>query len=114
MSDSELSASEERQKYIKLSVKGVEQYRNLQYASIKKFLFWVFVGSAGGLVLSKGVDLIPVKQTSQFKMKRVKNWTFFASFAILSYHGYKLARRDFRKGRRDMLKDKENILEEPI
>jgi len=36
-------------KYAKLSVKGAQEYRNLQFSAIKQFGFWMFVGSFGGL-----------------------------------------------------------------
>ncbi len=99
-------------KYAKLSVKGAEEYRNLQYSAIKQFGFWVFVGSFGGLILSKFLE-IPFKNKPQLKLRRYKTTAFFVTLTCLSYHGYKLSRFHFVKGKKRLLADPTNTLEEP-
>lgn len=100
-------------KYAMLSAKGAQEYKNLQYSAIKQFLFWVFVGNFGGLILSKFVDVIPFKKKPALKIRRYKYGTFFFSLFALSYHGYKLSRFHFIKGKKKLLQDPANVLEEP-
>ena len=100
-------------KYAKLSVKGVQEYKNLQYSAIKQFFFWVFVGNFGGFILSKFVEIGPMKQRPKHKLRRYRYTTFFVTLAALSYHGYKLSRFNFVKGKKKLLQDPTNVLEEP-
>jgi len=110
--DDERAHTDIGQKYAKLSVKGAQEYKNLQYSAIKQFGFWVFVGNFGGFTLSKFME-IPLKNQPQPKLRKYKYTTFFLTLFVISYHGYKLSRYHFLKGKRELIKDPTNILEEP-
>ncbi len=98
--------------YVKLSAKGAQEFKNLQYSAVKQFAFWVFVGNVGGFVLSKFIE-IPFKDKPKHKLKRYRYTTFFFTLFALSYHGYKLSRYHFRKGKKALTQDPANLLEEP-
>jgi hypothetical protein len=100
-------------KYARLSSKGTQEYKTLQYAAARQFIFWVFVGNVGGLVLSKFVELGPFKNKPAPKVKKYKYTTFFLTLMALSYHGYKLSRFHFIKGKKKLIQDPTNVLEEP-
>jgi len=110
--DEERAQTDIGTKYAKLSVKGAQEYKNLQYSAIKQFSFWVFVGNFGGFVLSKFIE-IPLKDKPQPKLRKYKYTTFFLTLFVLSYHGYKLSRYHFLKGKKALTQDPTNILEEP-
>jgi len=110
--EQERAHTETGAKYARLSVKGAQEYRNLQFSAIKQFGFWVFVGSLGGFTLAKFME-IPFKTKPQLKQRRIKFTTFFVTLIALSYHGYKLSRFHFVKGKKRVLSDPTNILEEP-
>jgi hypothetical protein len=100
-------------KYVRLSEKGAEAYKNLQYSAVKQFMFWVFVGNVGAFVLSKFINFLPLKTTSPTKLKRYRYMTFFTTITAVSYHGYKVSRFQFIKEKKLLLNDPENILQEP-
>lgn len=41
---------------------------------------------------------------------RFRNGVFLSTVLLLSYHGYKLSKRDLRIGQKEIIKEKENVL----
>jgi hypothetical protein len=100
-------------KFVRLSAHGAQQYQNLQYAGVKQFIFWFFVGNCGGFVFSKFIEMYPLKSVSPSRLKRLRLGTYFAFVIGMSYHGYKLSRFTFLKEKKALLANPENVLEEP-
>jgi hypothetical protein len=100
-------------KFVKLSVKGTQEYKQLQHSAFKQFGFWAFVGNVGGFVMAKFINTLPLKTTSPSKLKRYRYITYFTCLTVLSYHGYKVSRFDFLKQKKQMLQDPSNILDDP-
>ena len=99
--------------YKKLSSKGTQEYKKLQYNAVKQFGFWLFAGTLGGYVLSKFVNIITWKKKASPQAIRFEKATFLLSIFMLSYHGYKISKFHFVKGKKKLLANPEYVIEEP-
>lgn len=99
----------EKNEFIRLSVKGTQEYRSHQLTALRQVSYWLFVGTVGGYVTSKILKELPMKMTPT-KLKRWQNIAIFGGAIVFTYHGYKLAQRDLKKATRKLLKDPSNLM----
>lgn len=73
-----------------------------------KFMFWCGVGLLGGVGASSIIKSLPFKNgLTLTKAKKYRMWSFISISLPCSYHGYALARRDFRRARKELLDNPE-------
>ncbi|KAL4438898.1 hypothetical protein ABPG74_016618 [Tetrahymena malaccensis] len=96
-----------------LSPEGNRQYKELQIQSFKQFSLWFLVGNLTGLTLSQVVQYLPINNITKMKKRKYQRVAFFGSIFVLSYHGYKLSKREFVRGKKKILLDPECIVNEP-
>ena len=99
------------QKFVKLSPKGEQLYREVYISSGQTLLFWAFVGSFTGFTLTKLIPLIGSKLPAN-KLQKYKRFGFWIPIITFTYHGYKTSRRYKRKGMRQITKDPANVIDE--
>ena len=111
-SESNLQEREEKPKteYKMLTQQGAKNYRNMQASSIKKFFLWSGIGAVGGITLASTIGSLPLKNKSPRKLRNYRIGSFLFIFTTLNYHGYKLAMRDFKIGRKKIVEDPQNLV----
>ena len=91
---------------VALTGEGAARYKLLQREVFSKFALWMIAGAVAGGVTGGYVGQFFQQRIPQAKLKKYRLMTFFALFMGLSYHGSKLARIDFHRGRKEIFKDK--------
>ena len=96
------------QEYVFINQAGVRKYREIQKSSVMKFMFWCGVGLIGGVGSSSLIKHLPFKDgLTLTKAKKYRMWSFVSISLPCTYHGFALARRDFRQGRKSLLDNPE-------
>jgi GH24 family phage-related lysozyme (muramidase) len=86
----------------------VREYRQIQKNSVLKFMFWCGVGLLGGVSASAMIKNLPFKDgLTLAKAKKYRMWSFISISLPCTYHGFALARRDYRIGRKELLDNPE-------
>lgn len=102
----------EAKKYIYLTNKGFKELKKIQAQSTKKFLFWTGTGLLGGVAGASTIKSLPFKKELTIaKSRRYRLLTFFFISFPCSYHGYKLAVRDFKLEKRLLYDNPEYCIE---
>ena len=87
------------QGYVAFNNKGALKYREMQTDLRFKMMVWTGAGGAVGAVSNSFLDwLFKSKIYSQTKLKRLRVGISLAAFISVTYHGFKLVRRDYYKG----------------
>ncbi|CAD8088635.1 unnamed protein product [Paramecium sonneborni] len=95
--------------YVKLTPQGTQKHKELEQQCLKKFIFWVAVANISGVLGGQLMMYIPM--SSKSKQLRFRNGIFLTTALLLSYHGYKLSKRDLRIGQKEIIKNKEYVLQ---
>jgi hypothetical protein len=111
--DAELPDEEiEETKHMYLTNSGYKEMKLIQKASTRKFCFWTGAGLIGGVAASSSIKNLPFKkQLSLAKARKYRVWSFAFIFFPCTYHGYKLAVRDFKVQRRALYNNPEFCIE---
>ena len=73
-----------------------------------KFMFWCGVGLVGGVGAASLIRHLPFKEgLTLAKAKKYRMLSFISLSLPCSYHGFALARRDFRRARKELLDNPE-------
>ena len=93
----------EAEHYLSFTQAGIKKYREVQKESTQKFLVWLLAGSVAGLVTSGYLGTyLDSKVNNKQKLRNYKIMSFLLMVGGISYHGSKLARRDFFRGRKQI------------
>ncbi|KAM3138788.1 hypothetical protein pb186bvf_009167 [Paramecium bursaria] len=92
------------EEFVKLTELGTIRNKQLELDSFKKFIYWFIVGNVTGALSGQFFMF-----TKMQKKQRYRIITYLSVTSLLTYHGYKLANRDLKKGRRDLIKIAENV-----
>ncbi|CAD8079299.1 unnamed protein product [Paramecium primaurelia] len=94
--------------YVKLSPQGTQKHKELESQCLMKFIYWVAVANISGALGGQLMMYIPM--SSRQKQMRFRNGVFISTALLLSYHGYKLSKRDLRIGQKEIIQNKDNVL----
>ena len=94
--------------YLAFTQTGIKKYRDMQKDSALKFFIWLTAGSLAGFVgYGYAGTFLSGRVKNKYKLRNYKAGIFLTLFLGVTYHGYKLARRDFRRGRKAILDNPE-------
>ncbi|KAM3138783.1 hypothetical protein pb186bvf_009162 [Paramecium bursaria] len=96
------------EEFVKLTELGTIRNKQLELDSFKKFIYWFIVGNVTGALSGQFFMFTKIRGKKKFLM-RYRIITYLSVTSLLTYHGYKLANRDLKKGRRDLIKIAENV-----
>ena len=101
-----LKAERDQETFVALNKEGAIKYRQLQQEQLLNFGLWSLVGGvAAGVVGGYMEWLLGSRMANRQRLNRYKMITGMTLFLGSCYHGYKLCRRDFKRGVRKLQND---------
>ena len=99
LSSRTLNVKNKNEGFVAFNNKGALKYREMQGDLRIKMMIWTGAGGAVGGISNSILEwLFKSKIYSQTKLKKLRVAVSLAAFFTISYHGFKLVRRDYYKG----------------
>ena len=107
-SNKEQDDQEPSEEYLSFTQPGIKKYREIQKESTQKFFVWMIAGTISGLVTSGYLgSFLESRMKNKLRLRNYRIMTFLVLMGGISYHGSKLARRDFIRGRKEIERNPE-------